>query len=40
MRLCVGAVGFYTYPDVAVVSGKSQFIDDRLDNPPNPSVIV
>ena len=40
MRLCVSAVGFYTYPDVAVVCGKSQFIDDRSDNLLNPSVIV
>ena len=40
MRLAVSAVRLYTYPDVAVVSGKSQFVDDRRDNLLNPTLIA
>jgi Uma2 family endonuclease len=40
MRLAVSAVGFYAYPDVAVVCSKSQFIDDRRDNLLNPTLIA
>src|SRR6478736_6631330 len=31
MRVRVNPSGLYTYPDVVVVCGKRQFIDDQLD---------
>jgi Uma2 family endonuclease len=40
MRICVSAGGLYTYPDVFVVCGRRQFLDDRHDNLLNPSLIV
>lgn len=40
MRICVSAGGLYTYPDVFVVCGRRQFLDDRRDNLLNPSLIV
>jgi Uma2 family endonuclease len=40
MRVRVSATGLYTYPDVMVVCGERQFLDDRRDNLLNPAVIV
>jgi Uma2 family endonuclease len=40
MRVRVSATGLYTYPDVLVVCGERQFLDDRRDNLLNPAVIV
>ena len=40
MRVCVSVTGLYTYPDVAVVCGEPQFLDDRRDTLLNPNLIV
>jgi Uma2 family endonuclease len=41
LRLLVPAMGFYTYPDVTVVSGKAKFQDESYDDTLlNPTVIV
>jgi len=39
MRVRVGGAGLYTYPDVVVVCGEPQFLDDRRDTLLNPSAI-
>ena len=40
LRLCVDADHRYTYPDVVVVCGQPQFLDDELDTLLNPDLIV
>jgi Uma2 family endonuclease len=40
MRVRVPSSGLYTYPDVIVVCGQPQFLDDREDTLLNPSLIV
>jgi Uma2 family endonuclease len=40
MRVCVGASEFYTYPDVVVVRGEPQFLDDQRDTLLNPMLIA
>jgi Uma2 family endonuclease len=40
MRVRVSATGLYTYPDLAVVCGIPQFIDDRQDTLLNPTFIA
>jgi Uma2 family endonuclease len=40
MRVRVTAAGLYTYPDVVVVCGKRQFIDDKLDTLLNPTLLA
>jgi Uma2 family endonuclease len=40
LRLCVDASHRYTYPDVVVVCGQPQFLDDTLDTLLNPELIV
>ncbi len=40
MRVCVKPTGVYTYPDVVVVCGEPQFLDDTLDTLLNPKVII
>ncbi len=40
MRLKVVATGLNTYPDVTVVCGNFQFIDERRDTITNPIVII
>jgi Uma2 family endonuclease len=40
MRVRVSATGLYTYPDVVVVCGDRQFLDDRRDTLLNPVLIV
>ena len=40
MRVRVSATGLYTYPDLSVVCGKSQFLDDQVDTLLNPTLIV
>jgi Uma2 family endonuclease len=40
LRLCVDADHRYTYPDVVVVCGQPQFLDDQLDTLLNPDLIV
>src|SRR2546426_6586677 len=40
MRVKVGATGLFTYPDVIVVCGPTQFDDEQQDTVVNPSVII
>jgi Uma2 family endonuclease len=40
MRVKVRATGLYTYPDVAIVCGESQFEDDYVDTLLNPTVLI
>ena len=40
MRVLVGAAGLYTYPDVIVVCGEPQFLDDQRDTLLNPTLIA
>jgi Uma2 family endonuclease len=39
MRVRVTATGFYTYPDLTVVCGKPEFLDNREDTLLNPTVL-
>ena len=40
MRVRVSPAGLFTYPDVVVVWGEPQFLDDRRDTLLNPTLIV
>ena len=40
MRLMIGPLGKYTYPDITVVCGEPRFADDYIDNLLNPTVII
>ena len=40
MRVRVSATGLFTYPDVVVVCGEPEFLDDRRDTLLNPTLIV
>lgn len=40
MRVRVSATGLYTYPDMVVVCGASQFLDARRDTLLNPTLIA
>jgi Uma2 family endonuclease len=40
MRVLVSRSGFYTYPDLIVVCGEPQFLDEESDTLLNPTVIV
>jgi Uma2 family endonuclease len=40
MRVKIRATGLYTYPDVTVVCGDSEFEDDHKDTLLNPTLIV
>ena len=40
LRVAVGALGIYTYPDVTVVCGEPQFEDAEQDTLLNPTVLV
>lgn len=40
MRVKIPAANLYTYPDVAVVCGESQFEDDAVDTLLNPMLVV
>ena len=40
MRVKVGPVGLYTYPDVTVVCGEARFDDAQKDTLTNPTIIV
>lgn len=40
MRVRVTPTGLYTYPDVVVVCGEVQFLDDEVDTLLNPTLIV
>ncbi len=40
MRVRVNPTGLYTYPDVVVVCGEAQFLDDEVDTLLNPTLIA
>ena len=40
MRVCVDPVGLYTYPDLVVVCGEPEMLDDEMDTLLNPIVVV
>ncbi|MDQ1592365.1 MAG: hypothetical protein QOG71_2992 [Pyrinomonadaceae bacterium] len=40
MRVKIPAANLYTYPDVAVVCGESQFEDEAVDTLLNPTLVV
>ena len=40
MRLKIRKTGLNTYPDVMVICGKRQFVDDQQDTVLNPDVII
>jgi len=40
MRVHIPATGLYTYPDVVVVCGDRQFLDNRRDTLLNPTLLV
>jgi len=40
MRVCVTAEGLYTYPDVTVVCGKAEFLDETCDALLNPTLVI
>jgi Uma2 family endonuclease len=40
MRVCVKPSGLYTYPDIVIVCGELQFLDNILDTLLNPTVII
>jgi len=40
MRVKVPSMGFYTYPDVAVVCGEPEFEDSEVDTLLNPAVLI
>jgi Uma2 family endonuclease len=39
-RLKIEAVNMYTYPDVSVICGETQFADGRRDTFSNPTILV
>jgi Uma2 family endonuclease len=40
LRLCVDPKNRYTYPDIIVICGKPQFLDNQFDTLVNPDLIV
>ena len=40
MRVWIPKTGLYTYPDIVVVCGEPQFIDDEFDTLLNPVLVV
>ena len=40
LRVAIGALGVYTYPDVTVVCGEPQFEDAEQDTLLNPTLLV
>ncbi len=40
MRLHIPETGLYTYPDVMVVCGRKEFVDEKKDTLTNPVLIV
>src|ERR1700722_11097606 len=40
LRLRVGTNGLYTYPDLMVICGDPQFVDNRTDTVVNPVMII
>lgn len=40
LRVLVGPIGFYCYPDLAIVCGRPELLDQEFDTLLNPSVII
>lgn len=40
MRVHIPANGLYTYPDLLVVSGKEEYLDEEFDTLLNPKIII
>ncbi|MCE6992742.1 Uma2 family endonuclease [Dyadobacter sp. CY323] len=40
MRLNIPENGLYTYPDVIIVCGRNEFLDEKKDTLVNPNVII
>ena len=40
LRVAIGALGIYTYPDVTVVCGEPQFEDAEQDTLLNPTLLI
>ncbi|MCB1193809.1 MAG: Uma2 family endonuclease [Leptospiraceae bacterium] len=40
MRVKVSETGLYTYPDITIVCGKSEFLDKQTDTLLNPHIII
>ena len=40
LRVCVAPSGLYTYPDVVVICGKPQFVDNQHDTLINPTMLI
>jgi len=40
LRLAIPSVPAFTYPDVSIVGGEPEMLDEHLDNLTNPSVII
>jgi Uma2 family endonuclease len=40
LRLRVSPTGLYTYPDVMVVCGEAEYLDDEVDTLLNPTMVV
>jgi Uma2 family endonuclease len=40
MRLRVSPTGLYTYPDVMVICGEPEFVDQRTDTVVNPPLVI
>lgn len=40
LRLWVESEGFYTYPDVTIVCGKVELLDNKFDTLKNPTIII
>jgi Uma2 family endonuclease len=40
MRLHIPENGLYTYPDLLIICGKNEYLDDKKDTIVNPSVII
>jgi Uma2 family endonuclease len=40
LRLRVSPTGLYTYPDVMVVCGEAEYLDDEVDTLLNPTLVV
>ncbi len=40
MRLKIGLIGLYTYPDISVVCGEAQFTESGFDSLLNPILII
>lgn len=40
MRTCVAPDGLYTYPDIVVICGDPEFLDNRRDTVRNPKLLI